>query len=632
MTQGKQEMDKDKKGFLQRHGAHIVLAVIIIFQLIYSCCVFAFQRQGTHSDELWSYGLANSYHKPFIYLEDNIFQDDYTGGYEGSDITDKWIDGSVMNDYLTVQEGQRFSYDSVYHNQVLDHHPPLYYAILHTICSFFPNSFSLWYAFSINLASMIFIQIFLFKLTKLYTGKDAIALTVCLLYGAGTGALSTVLFMRQYCFMTMLITMYYYFSAKLWQSYDKEKGFDLKKYAPPMAITAFLLFFTNYTMAIICGLFTAVVCLYMLLRRRVKQMFIYGLSMTAALGLFCAAYPYVIKHVFLYKNMGDGAAFEGTYRTRLIHVLDLLFKHTVGKEFSIYKSAAVYYVFAVLAVLAVIAVPLCFLFRKEVWFRAFIKKCGAWVKSLPKRIPAGLKSIDATFVAFVIANTVFVLLLPVISDIKEMGQAGVRYLFVVMPLVILMLVSVVYTVFKGLPKRGGEIVTLVLAVTLAAVVNVKEDTPFLYRHTSGYTNLTEDSADRNVLLFASIGPGEVWYTQCFPSYLRKAEGIFITNVTDRESFVNYTDGRNVDIVIAPVDSFRKDGDWYSKIIDNDSAFFEEMTDKWKTGAASAVESENEDDMLFCDDRLEGIADPDKAEVLYSINIQNHFYTVIQLKG
>ncbi|MCR5540559.1 MAG: glycosyltransferase family 39 protein [Ruminococcus sp.] len=622
-------MSENKKRF---PAACILLAVLILIQLVYSTYMFVYKKNGTHSDEIWSYGLANSYYRPFIYLPDGIYQDEYNGGYEGSDITNKWIDGKVMNDYVTVQENERFTYDSVYHNQVLDHHPPLYYGILHTICSFFPNSFSLWYAFSINLVSMVFIQIFLFKLTKLYTDEDTLALTVCLLYGAGTGALSTVLFLRQYCFMTMLITMYYYFSAKLFKSFDKEKGFDLKKYAPPMAVTAFLLFFTNYTMAIICGIFTAVVCLYMLTRKKVKQMFIYGLSMTAALGAFCAAYPYVIKHVFLYKNMGNGKEYEGTYRTRLIHVLDLLFKHTVGKEFSIYKSATIYYVIAVLAVLTVICVPLCFLFRKEVWFRKFAGGTAAWIKGLPKKIPADIKTIDGTFIAFLVANIAFVLMLPVISDIKEMGQAGVRYLFVVMPLVCLTVVGVVYAVLRDIPKRVGEITVLIMAVVLICVININEQAPFLYKHTSGYTDLAEDSAGSNVLLLASDGSGDVWYAQCFPAYLRKADGIFITNVKDDESFEKNTDGRNIDMVIAPVDSFRKDGEWYKKIIDNDSDFFEEMTDKWKTGAASAFENENNDAMQFCDDRLEGIAAPDKSEVLYSINVQNYYYAVIQLNS
>ena len=131
-------------------AAYMILAGIILIQLLYSTFMFVYKKNGTHSDEIWSYGLANSYYKPFVYLPDGIYQDEYRGGYEGSDITGKWIDGKVMNDYVTVQKGERFTYGSVYHNQVLDHHPPLYYSILHTICSFFPDRFSFWYAYAIN--------------------------------------------------------------------------------------------------------------------------------------------------------------------------------------------------------------------------------------------------------------------------------------------------------------------------------------------------------------------------------------------------------------------------------------------------------------------------------------------------
>jgi hypothetical protein len=164
------------------------------------------------------------------------------------------------------------------------------------------------------------------------------------------------------------------------------------------------------------------------------------------------------------------------------------------------------------------------------------------------------------------------------------------------------------------------------------VININEQAPYLYKHTSSYTDLAEDTAGRNVLLLASNGTGNIWYTQCFPAYLRKAEGIFITYVVDKESFGRNTDGRRVDMVIAPVEAFSKNGEWYKKIIDNDRKFFEENTDLWKTSAGSVVEDKYREDMIFADDHLEDITDTDKAEVLYSINIQNQYYAVIQLNS
>ena len=86
------------------------------------------------------------------------------------------------------------------------------------------------------------------------------------------------------------------------------------------------------------------------------------------------------------------------------------------------------------------------------------------------------------------------------------------------------------------------------------------------------------------------------------------------------------------MVIAPVEAFSKNGEWYKKIIDNDRNFFEENTDLWKTSAGSVVEDKYREDMIFADDHLEDITDTDKAEVLYSINIQNQYYAVILLNS
>ena len=138
---------------------YIVLAVLIICQLVYTTILFA-DRQIFHSDEIWSYGLANSYYKPFIYGEDGIFiekitKDNFTHANE-------WVSADIFDEYITVQEGQRFAYDSVYHNQTLDHHPPLFYALLHTVCSFFPNQFSMWYGYFLSAIFLVFTQIFLF--------------------------------------------------------------------------------------------------------------------------------------------------------------------------------------------------------------------------------------------------------------------------------------------------------------------------------------------------------------------------------------------------------------------------------------------------------------------------------------
>lgn len=118
---------------------YMLLILLIAVQLIYTSFCFVTKKQGCHSDEIWSYGLANSYYQPFIYMKDGVFIDDMTV----DDVINynEWESGEVFKDYITVQPGERFAYGSVYHNQTLDHHPPLYYMLLHTVCSFSRTAF-----------------------------------------------------------------------------------------------------------------------------------------------------------------------------------------------------------------------------------------------------------------------------------------------------------------------------------------------------------------------------------------------------------------------------------------------------------------------------------------------------------
>ena len=106
--------------------SRIALAAIIVVSL----CISAFYlntKQGYHEDELLTYNLANSSKQLNI------------GG---------WNTPEDMNEYLAVYPEHRFDYAQVVQNQIIDaSHPPFYYALVHTVCSFFPEVFSKWLAF-----------------------------------------------------------------------------------------------------------------------------------------------------------------------------------------------------------------------------------------------------------------------------------------------------------------------------------------------------------------------------------------------------------------------------------------------------------------------------------------------------
>lgn len=69
---------------------------------------------------------------------------------------DSWLDGSDFREFLTVEAGEHFAYQSVYDNNTYDAHPPLFYFLLHTVCSLFPGVYSPWLGIVMNIVLMVF--------------------------------------------------------------------------------------------------------------------------------------------------------------------------------------------------------------------------------------------------------------------------------------------------------------------------------------------------------------------------------------------------------------------------------------------------------------------------------------------
>ena len=359
-----------------------VLILIIICQLIYTTYVFAEKKEGVHSDEIWSYGLANSYYKPFAYMVKDVHIDDQEDEY--LDNCNEWISGDVLKEYITVQNGEQFSYGSVYYNQTLDHHPPLYYALLHTVSSFFPNQFSFWYGYALSCIFLVITQIFLYKLALLVTkgNKPYMALLVCFLYAAGLGSVSTFIFIRMYSLATAITVMHIYFQFKLYYS----ETFNIKKCIVPIIITGLLGLLSHNMFAVVMGTCTACICLWLLFRRKIKKMFIYGFSMLGTLGVFFLIFPSTITQIFKFNSVKSKAPMP--VMAQFKKFLTYITGQNLGFTVSIYESATGSYILAGLVIIIALAIPLCFLFRNETWFIKFCTNVINKIKSAAKKFKA----------------------------------------------------------------------------------------------------------------------------------------------------------------------------------------------------------------------------------------------------
>ena len=128
------------------------LLVLIIYGLFsIFMVIIIIKKDNYHMDELFSYGSSNNY----IYL--SIKPGKYDFPYN-----------IFFKNYLIVNMNSRFNYYKVWKNQSKDVHPPIYYAILHTICSFFPEKFSRWYAGSINIFFALLFHLYLYCHQEFY--------------------------------------------------------------------------------------------------------------------------------------------------------------------------------------------------------------------------------------------------------------------------------------------------------------------------------------------------------------------------------------------------------------------------------------------------------------------------------
>lgn len=261
--------------------SRIVLAAIMIVSLSVSF-VFMAVKQGYHEDELLTYNLANSSKQL---------------GVDG-----EWNSPDDFNEYLTAGE-HRFDYGNVYHNQVVDaSHPPLYYALVHTVCSFFPGVFSRWLAFAINVVMMTGSLILLYKIGKRVTGNNLYALIGVGGYALSIACITTTIYLRMYASLTFWVLMFLYVTLRM---YDRKNEIRISDCAL-LLVTVIAGVLTQYYFILCAGLIGLVMLIYKIKDRYIKSLIAYVAVAFAGAGIALAIYPYIITNV-LGGNRGFGS-------------------------------------------------------------------------------------------------------------------------------------------------------------------------------------------------------------------------------------------------------------------------------------------------------------------------------------
>lgn len=252
----------------------------VILYIIFTIMMFITisLKANYYIDEIYSYGLSN-----------------FTG--DGIDMKIEFCKtyapaASAYWDYMVVQQGEQFDYASVWSNQTYDVHPPLYYAILHTISSIRPNSFSRWHAGMINILSALLVLFVMRRLIRLLTDQPYIREILSVSFIFMTGILSAVTYFRMYLAAMLLVTLLTYLFLK-----QVDEKHQFKFYAGIFLVTVAGAL-THYYIIVYAALISCVYGIFLLWNKRIKETLGFCAAMALAAIASVAVFPAMIEHMF----------------------------------------------------------------------------------------------------------------------------------------------------------------------------------------------------------------------------------------------------------------------------------------------------------------------------------------------
>ena len=274
------------KDIFRRYFA-VVLVIVMITGV---CALFSVRKSGYFVDEVYTFGLSNSYYKPFVI-------DLAEGG-----IVDKELSRETLLDYLTVSEGERFAAGSVYYNQTQDVHPPLYYWLFNFVYSFFPG-FSKWPAMALNFVLYMLTMLMLWKLCMELFSRRHIAAAALALYGLSGIGVSTMLMVRMYVLLTLLTVTLAYLTARLMRTRERWLY-------PLVGLTIFAGLMTQYYFVFYAFFLCAAYDIRALVRRDFRDFLRFSVWAVAGVACLVLAFPACLDQLFADALVSGGNAAE----------------------------------------------------------------------------------------------------------------------------------------------------------------------------------------------------------------------------------------------------------------------------------------------------------------------------------
>lgn len=436
-----------------------------ILFLIAMCAVLSL-KINLHVDEVYTYGLSNHMGGVQAVIEDGI-------SYEPED--------NPIHNYVTTHIGQRLEFGNVWQNQKNDVHPPLYYDMVHLICSFFPNTFSMWFA---GLVNIVFALCSLFVFRKLCTqmGAEGVlkaVLTGMFIFSTGMFIFSAGILMNVSYFRMYVMAMFWLLAqTSLVLSLMQERK-EYWKY-PLLIGCAAAGVLTHYYCSIYTIALSAGYGVYTLVRKKWKDFGLYSASMIAAAGTALAAFPPMIDHVFRGyrgKEALNNAVSLGGYRTHILEFLKLINAEIFG---------------GLLWVLLLALVVLLVWKRHSV--QTIFRTQNAERSASNASQEAQGSSLLVQWLVLAFASGVYFALVTKVAPYQTD-----RYIFPIYPFIMLLLFIPLFEILVNAWRQKGLAAAAVLAVVITVSSIAQSDWTYLYRSTEPILNTAKENAELDAI-------------------------------------------------------------------------------------------------------------------------------------
>ncbi|MCD7818299.1 MAG: hypothetical protein LUH07_04520, partial [Lachnospiraceae bacterium] len=259
-------------------GKNIVWKVVLSLLIVIAFMIIGSYKNGYHVDEMYTLGLSNHQYNGSIgpEINDGVV---YTGQ-------------QLWQEYTMVSEDNRFDYGNVVENQTHDVHPPLYYAVVHTVFSFFPDTYSIYFPLIVNIVFAIIVFWQMVWLFLFFTKKQRLSVLFSLLFIFTMGFVNSVVFFRMY----VLLAVWTNALIMLFCKYrPTDRGW---KYYALLVLIITGGTMTQYYFTIFAFFACAVYAIRLAVEKNWKKIVLSCASVALSVGISTLIFPTMWKHIF----------------------------------------------------------------------------------------------------------------------------------------------------------------------------------------------------------------------------------------------------------------------------------------------------------------------------------------------